>query len=363
MDRKGYDSIVFERLKSECLLNKSAILVTGHTGFKGTWLLALLSELGIPAVGISLPPKPDSLYAQISHKFDCQSFYEDIRDSNAVNEIFEKTQPYFVIHLAAQALVIESYERPMETFETNVLGTANILNSCLSTSSVKHCIAVTTDKVYKNSEINRRFIESDPLGGADPYSASKVGSESAIAAWQTLAGAQREDLKITSVRAGNVIGGGDTAANRLFTDITDSFVGKKRLILRNPNSTRPWQHALDPLIGYLKILEVGLTKQIAAAYNFGPMTRSLSVHEVFQIAAEEWGGKNHTYDYMPGDYYESKTLEVDATLATLDLNWNPKADQKDAIVRTTKWWREYMKGKSPVTLVQDDINYWLSEAK
>ena len=245
------------------------ILITGHTGFKGTWLSLLLERMEIEYVGFSLPPTEDSLFSKLDRNNQAPSVFGDIRDISFVRAVFNKYKPSAVIHLAAQPLVLESYNTPVETFETNVMGTVNVLDIGIRLQSTKGIVAVTTDKVYRNDNTGRRFIETDPLVGKDPYSASKVGAEAAIAAWQQISRSS-SDLSISSVRAGNVIGGGDSAKNRLLPDLVRGFINKQDVEIRNPNSTRPWQHVLDPLIGYLEVLEAGIISKSHLNYNFGP---------------------------------------------------------------------------------------------
>ena len=249
------------------------ILVTGHTGFKGTWLTLLLETLGIRVVGISLPPESDSLYSLMARKNKIEEKFIDIRNLSDLHRTIQKFSPSAVLHMAAQPLVLESYESPLLTFETNVSGSANLFQSCLETSSVKSIGVITTDKVYKNLGSGRAFTESDPLEGRDPYSASKVGTESVVTAWREIS-LNNSGPQIFSLRAGNVLGGGDRATNRLLPDIVKSKLYGSPLLVRNPRSTRPWQHVLDPLHGYLLALEKSLSNEIAPAYNFGPESKS-----------------------------------------------------------------------------------------
>ena len=332
------------------------ILVTGHTGFKGTWLTLLLEKMGVPVVGLSLPPTEGSLYARLLRQEIIPEVYGDIRNLATVAETFEKFQPGAVIHMAAQPLVIQSYETPIDTFEINVMGTVNVLDTAIKCKSVKAIIAVTTDKVYRNEESGRKFIESDPLSGRDPYSASKVGSEAAIAAWQQLsdgiAGPQ-----IVAVRAGNVIGGGDWSSNRLMPDLIKGFSLNKYVEIRNPLSTRPWQHALDPIHGYLKSLEAILDGNCSNAYNFGPLEKSLNVGEVAEIAKRCWFEKVEVvFGKSDTKGKEALLLELDPTLAMIELAWKPAWNQIEAVESTVNWWAKHLNdGAKADVLCENDL--------
>ena len=231
------------------------ILITGHTGFKGSWLTVLLNDLGAEVVGISLPPEsPKSLYEAASiNKELATEYFQDIRDEAAVIHLINDIKPDYVFHLAAQAFVRKSYKNPLETFATNVMGTANVMVAALAQESVLGLTIATTDKVYENLDSMELFIESDKLGGKDPYSASKAASEIVIAAINSSNNPNR--IPVTTVRAGNVIGGGDWGADRIVPDIVNAIQNNQPLIIRNPNSTRPWQHVLDCLYGYLLVAQ------------------------------------------------------------------------------------------------------------
>lgn len=321
------------------------VLVTGHTGFKGTWLTLLLEQLGVPVVGLSLPPENGSLYRRLNRDGLIEEIYADIRNFESVDRFIKETQPAVVINMAAQPLVMESYNTPRETFEANVMGTVNVLDSSFASKSVKAIIAVTTDKVYKNDNSGQLFKENDPLAGKDPYSASKVGSESAIAAWQQITRVQGGP-PVVSVRAGNVIGGGDWAENRLLPDLIRGFISEKPIPIRNPNSTRPWQHVLDPLLGYVMVLEAVLAGQNIEAMNFGPDDKSISVKEVVEICASVWspaGGIKFEYE-TNSEGIEAVNLDLDSSLARNKLGWSPKWNQIEAASSTTTWWKNVYSG-------------------
>lgn len=314
------------------------VLVTGHTGFKGTWLALLLRTLGIPAIGLALQPSPKSLYTRIPNLNLEAEYFEDIRDYSVVSKIMEAHNPSVIFHLAAQPLVIESYRTPRETFETNVMGTANLLEAFRKSKNALLFAGITTDKVYKNLEIAKKFQEDDPLAGKDPYSASKVGTESALAAWRQISSVNYGP-QVLSLRAGNVIGGGDLASDRIIPDIIRGLQSGETIQIRNPKSTRPWQHVLDPIRGYLMASEFALTKGGINEFNFGPDGDSLSVNQLINEAMSVWEGKTPEIMYETGSTrLEALTLQLNSNLSKEILNWRPLWSQEQAIRDTFTWW-------------------------
>jgi CDP-glucose 4,6-dehydratase len=320
------------------------VLITGHTGFKGTWLTLLLEYLGVPVLGYSLMPTQYSLYTQLERQNRIQEKFSDIRDIECLNKFISETNPKYVIHLAAQPLVLESYTQPLETFGVNVMGTVNLLNSCFKESSIEKVIIATTDKVYRNRNLGIEFVEDDPLEGSDPYSGSKVAAEAAVSSWQKIQ-SMYGGPKVVSVRAGNVIGGGDLSENRLLPDVIRAISSKGTLSIRNPNSTRPWQHALDPLWGYLSILQK-YNKDVSPAYNFGPSEFSLTVNEVLEVCnsilnekitveAKDSKSESLTKSEIKK---ESEKLDLNSSLAKSELGWAPVWTQTESILRTINWW-------------------------
>ena len=322
------------------------ILITGHTGFKGTWLTLLLERLGISVIGLSLPAQDGSLFNRLSRAGSIQEDFLDIRSFSAVKDFIGKFEPSVVFNLAAQPLVMESYKAPRETFETNVIGTVNVLDACFQTESVKAIVAVTTDKVYRNDNSGKLFQESDPLAGKDPYSASKVGSESAISAWQQIQKINGGP-KVLSVRAGNVIGGGDWATDRLLPDLIRGFLGDETIPIRNPNSTRPWQHVLDPLVGYVMAVEAILNGETIDSLNFGPDEKSITVKEVVEKCGLTWNSSGSIkFDFQTQDAsIEAINLDLDSKKARDELGWRPKWSQIDAAISTTNWWKKVSNGE------------------
>ena len=337
------------------------ILITGHTGFKGTWLTLLFERLNLPVVGFSLVPEKNSLFDRANRTGAIPEEFIDIRDINAVSRFISKYQPSAVIHMAAQPLVLKSYESPRETFETNVLGSANLLSAVFDADSVQAVVVVTTDKVYRNDNTGRAFAETDPLEGKDPYSASKVGTETVVAAWQKIAETSGGP-KVISVRAGNVIGGGDWAKNRIMPDLIRGILSGESIDIRNPRSTRPWQHALDPLHGYLMALSESLSGNSLKTLNFGPDTRSLSVQELVEQCKEYWPNSFKTSDAKVFDSsdIESIELHLDSTLARRALGWKPFWNQSDSIKSTIEWWDKVLnKSMSPTDACLNDIEHLL----
>ncbi len=333
------------------------VLVTGHTGFKGAWLTQLLEHLGVPVVGLSLPAEKDSLYLRNNSLGKIPEVFGDIRDISVIAKTLETFRPSTIIHMAAQPLVLESYKTPIETFATNVMGTANLLESSIRTNYVENILVVTTDKVYKNKENSKAFSEDDPLEGRDPYSASKVGTEAVANAWQNLS-QKISGPKISIARAGNVIGGGDFAKDRLFPDLVRSIISNTEMEVRNPESTRPWQHVLDPLLGYIKFLEHPNFGDIKAL-NFGPTSESLKVRDVIAVAerAYEIKIKMLVSEDAGSNYDEAKTLDLNPQLAATTLNWHPLLTQEQSIVMTMTWWKKILNNlQSAENACQDDIS-------
>lgn len=338
------------------------ILITGHTGFKGTWLTLLLEQLGVDIIGVSLPAEVNSLYDRMNRFGKIPEAFVDVRDKKALSVFLENSQPSAIIHLAAQPLVLESYIQPRETFETNVMGTVNLLNCAFSVSSIKSIIIATTDKVYRNDNLGKAFVESDPLFGKDPYSASKVATEAVVSAWQQISKLDHGP-SVISVRAGNVIGGGDWADNRLLPDIIRGFTSKETFSLRNPNSTRPWQHVLDPLYGYILTLEESFKLTDIESVNFGPSGESLTVSEVAKIAADHWPNQVG-YEFSGLDIEENReslVLQLDSTKARQILNWKPKWSQQESVLKTVSWWNLVLnQGLDPLDACKIDLGEFLN---
>jgi CDP-glucose 4,6-dehydratase len=333
------------------------VLITGHTGFKGTWLTYLLSALDIPSFGASLLPEPDSMFARLERTGKIPEKFIDIRNRQEVSELIQKIKPSVIIHMAAQPIVLESYKKPVETFDTNVMGTAHVLDAAFIANSVQVIGVVTTDKVYSNDNSGIPFSENSPLGGKDPYSASKVGTEQVINAWRAIASSTGGPA-VVSLRGGNVIGGGDFAENRLLPDFVRSLISGNEIRIRNPLSTRPWQHVLDPLYGYLLALEESMSLRQNTTYNFSPEGSSLSVQEVAIIAKSQNPKINFRFDPNPNEQImESISLSLNSDKSHQQLGWFPKWTQENAVTSTIQWWEQLLQGKEMAQkTIEHEIN-------
>jgi CDP-glucose 4,6-dehydratase len=334
------------------------VLITGHTGFKGAWMSLLLSRLGAHVFGFALEPLGRSdLFVAADVQRDVGHSVGDIRDFSALRAAVEDTRPEIVIHMAAQALVRLSYEEPVKTYETNVMGTVNLLEIIRQVSGVHVVVVVTSDKCYANSEWPWGYRESDRLGGHDPYSNSKGCQELVTEAYRRSFFQGDSAARIATVRAGNVIGGGDWARDRLVPDAMRAFTSGKRLRIRNPRSIRPWQHVLDPVIAYLLLAErlAGRTGNFEEGWNFGPPAASeVSVEAVADALVRNWGGEaawERDEDEQP---LEANYLKLDCSKAKARLGWQPLLDFEKAIKLTVEWYRAYAKGcdMREVTLTQ-----------
>jgi CDP-glucose 4,6-dehydratase len=333
----------------EGTFDKKNVLVTGHTGFKGSWLSLWLKELGANVTGYSLsPPTKPSLFEVLELKDEINSVIGDIRDSEKLNEVFQNNRPQFVFHLAAQSLVSDSYLEPKYTYETNVIGTLNVFEAVREMDSVEVIINITSDKCYKNNEWVWGYRETDPLGGDNPYSSSKGCSELLTDAYRKSYFSSDESKKVAlaSVRAGNVIGGGDWAKNRLVPDCIRGLSEGKIIKIRNPEAVRPWQFVLEPLKGYLSLAaKMSVSGQtFAEAWNFGPSEEdSVSVRRIVEGVLDCWGeGK---YQYQSKDkstfFHESKYLRLDSSKAIRNLGWRPVLNIEEAIKLTIDWYKTY----------------------
>jgi CDP-glucose 4,6-dehydratase len=321
------------------------ILLTGHTGFKGSWLCLWLNKLGAQVTGYSLgPPTKPSLFGLCRVDQLCHSLTGDVREPARLAKAMIAARPEIVFHLAAQAIVRQSYQIPVQTFSTNVMGTVNVLEAARQCASVKAVINVTTDKVYENSSQGPRtrgFREDEPLGGYDPYASSKACSELIAQTYRRSYG-----MNIATARAGNVIGGGDWAVDRLVPDFVRSLLQGQGLVIRNPAAVRPWQHVLDPLYGYLLLAEKLYNEpgQYAAAWNFGPRrSEAKPVEWLVKGLCQMWGDVNYTLDKGPQPH-EAGFLTLDVAKAKRLLGWQAKWDLATALQKTVDWTKAYQAG-------------------
>jgi len=321
-------------------------LITGHTGFKGAWLALMLKELGHTVSGLSLDPLPGSLFevAAVADAVETDARV-DIRDAAETARVIREAQPDVVFHLAAQPLVRESYRDPRGTFETNVLGTLNVLEAVSATPSVRAHVVITTDKVYRNVNQVAGYLEDDALGGDDPYSSSKAMADILTQSWVT----SFPGAPTAVARAGNVIGGGDVSADRLVPDLVAAFRAGRPLELRYPAATRPWQHVLDCLNGYVALSEALLHGSGTGEWNLGPGDESfVPVGDVAAIAAEYWGGGAHWIDKSGGHHpHEANLLALDATKANTALGWHNRLPFPASLEWTIDWFRQVDAGESP----------------
>ena len=321
------------------------VLVTGHTGFKGSWLVIWLNRLGADVVGIGLPPTTTpNLYSLAKVEELCRSHFCDIRDAIILADLIKVARPEIVFHLAAQPLVRTSYREPRETFATNVMGTTHVLDALRGLDSARVAVMVTTDKVYRDNGLSRPYCENDTLGGQDPYSASKAASEIAIASYRD-AFLSAQGLALSSARAGNVIGGGDWSEDRLIPDAIRAWQAGRTLEVRRPEAIRPWQHVLEPIAGYL-ILAQKLWEQpaLASAYNLGPENGDvITVRELVELARTAYAGNGevHYNDGAEGPH-ETGWLALDATKAQMALGFRPRWSLVQSVNRAMAWyWAQY----------------------
>jgi CDP-glucose 4,6-dehydratase len=336
------------------------VLVTGHTGFKGGWLSLDLAFRGANVMGFALESDTEpNLFKAARIGSLLESRVLDVRDFENVLQLFADFEPEIVFHLAAQPLVRRSYAQPLETFEVNVMGTANILEAVRRTHSVAAAVVVTTDKCYENREWNWGYRENDPLGGHDPYSASKAAAEIVTAAYRSSFFGAVTAPAIATVRAGNVIGGGDWSQDRLVPDMVRAFRECQPVLIRNPRAIRPWQHVLEPIEGYMYLAErlVEDGAKLAAAWNFGPeLSDAIPVAEMVKAFASLWGdGASWKIDATPQPH-EAGLLRLDCSKAAIELGWVPRLKIGEALQMTTSWYREFFGGSDMMQVSMDQIS-------
>lgn len=333
------------------------VLLTGHTGFKGGWLALWLHRLGAEVTGIALPPStPLNLFELANISERTRHHEKDIRDASAIAKIIGMAKPSVVFHLAAQPLVRASYQNPLETYSTNVLGTANVLDALRGLDTVQVAIAITTDKVYQNQEHAFPYREADALGGHDPYSASKAACEMVISSYRD-AFLSHQGIAVASARAGNVIGGGDWSEDRLIPDAVRAWRSKKALEVRRPQATRPWQHVLEPLSGYLKLAEaLWSAPEKAGAYNFGPHTHeAASVRTVIELARATYPSAQVSYTDTEEGPHEAGWLALEIAKARTALGIEPRWDLSQGVQRTMEWYQKQAVGAAASALCIEDI--------
>lgn len=339
------------------------VLITGHSGFKGSWMTQILLNFGAQIVGVSLPSETSpSLFDALELKGKIKNYYCDIRDYKALSQIFDTEKPEIVFHLAAQAIVRSSYDDPLKTISTNVLGTANVLQAIKEVGGVKSAVIITTDKVYENKEWHHAYRENDPLGGYDPYSASKAAADIVTNSYiQSFFNTKDFEIKhntlIAIARAGNVVGGGDWADYRLIPDIIRSIYEKKESIKsRNPQAIRPWEHVMEPLSGYL-LLAKGLYEKridLSGAWNFGPNNESFrNVGNLIDEAIKILGTGTHETE-ADTSKHEAHILKLDINKADALLDWRPKLTFKENLELTFAWYKNYYEKSQDVVEFTDN---------
>ena len=353
---------VSDRLPDPAFWRGKRVLLTGHTGFKGAWLALWLRRLGAEVTGFALQPDVPSLAEAAGIEHLITSVRGDIRDLAGLERAMQAANPQVVLHLAAQSLVRLSYQQPVETFATNVMGTAHVLEAARQAPQVQALVSVTSDKCYENREWIWPYRETDRLGGHDPYSASKACAELVTAAWRrSFLSADRPGkppLAVATARAGNVIGGGDWALDRLVPDCVRAFAAGQVAQIRSPHATRPWQHVLEPLCGYLLLAEQLWTsgQDFAEAWNFGPVLDDVQpVGRVVQLLADAWGD-GAAWQVTDGPHpHEAGFLGVDPSLARRRLGWRPRLALQPALEWTARWYKQFVAGVDAARLVEADI--------
>ena len=322
------------------------VLLTGHTGFKGAWLCRILTLAGAQVTGYSLePPTDPSLFEIAAIEEDIHSVIGDIRDLDKLSCVFEEVQPEIVLHLAAQPIVRDSYKNPVYTYETNVMGTVNVLECVRMTPSVKSFVNVTTDKVYKNREWEWGYRENEELNGYDPYSNSKSCSELVTDSYKNSFFKER-DIAISTARAGNVIGGGDFANDRIIPDCVRAALKHEEIIVRNPYSTRPYQHVLEPLFAYLLIAQRQYEdKSVAGSYNVGPDDRDcFQTGAIVDLFVKHWGEDIHWVNRYDGGPHEANFLKLDCSRIKSVLGWRPRWNLDTAVEKIVEWSKIWVAG-------------------
>ena len=352
------------------VFKNKTVLVTGHTGFKGSWLCIWLKEMGANIVGYALEPYTEkdnfvvtSLQDKITH------IIGDVRDFRELRKVFEEYQPEFVFHLAAQPIVRESYINPKETYDINIGGTVNVLECCRLTDSVRVIVNITSDKCYENKEWVWGYRENDPMGGYDPYSSSKGCSELITAAYRNSffnpIDFEKHGKSLSSVRAGNVIGGGDWQKDRIIPDCIRALESKKPIEIRHPRATRPWQHVLEPLSGYL-LLASKMYKEpqkFCGAWNFGPDQKStVTVGEIADMIVARWGSGSWTDKSNQEEPHEANLLNLDISKAKTYLKWSPVWNAETTVEETVKWYKEG-KHQNSYEICKSQIDQYMNDIR
>jgi len=345
--------------------NGKKVLITGDTGFKGSWLAIWLKQLGAEVYGYALPPqRKEDNFVRCKLNEKIHHLDGDIKDLNKLKNYFEEVQPEFAFHLAAQPIVLESYENPHYTFETNVMGTVNFFEAVRNTPSVKAAVNITSDKCYQNNEWVWGYRENDPMGGKDPYSASKGCSELITNSYQNSFFAQNTHCAIASARAGNVIGGGDWSDYRIVPDFFRAIKKNEKLIIRNPHTTRPWQHVLESLGGYLLLVSKLYSEgnKYSGGWNFGPLDQANhKVSELIETIIKYYGKGDVVFEESSEKLYEANALKLDISKAMMNLKWEPVLSFEELIEYTVEGYKtEFTESDVYEERIKQIENYCLS---
>ena len=343
------------------------VLITGSTGFKGAWLSQWLYLLGSKVVGVGLKPEKGSiLFDALRLNKKIKQYYFNIKNFNKINNIIKKEKPDIIFHLAAQSIVSTSFKKPIETFGTNIIGSTNILEST-RINKIPNLVYITSDKCYLNLGKKNSFKESDILGGLDNYSSSKASAELVFSSYFHSYYKNKNRLSIGSARAGNVIGGGDFKQDRVVPDVIKSLKSKENIILRNPSATRPWQHVLEPLSGYLslgqKLIDKELQTNIAPNWNFGPHRKNCKkVIEIVKLLVKAWQANNIKIIHKKNKkFYESKLLSLNIYKAKRELKWQPRLDLHETMKFTVDWYKNFLSGDDVEDITNYQIEYFIDK--
>jgi CDP-glucose 4,6-dehydratase len=338
--------------------NNKKIFITGHTGFKGSWLVSVLLNFGARVTGFSLNDSKRKNYEIFTDYKSVVNIYGNILNYEKLKKSILKSKPEIIFHLAAQSIVADSYTYPYKTFQTNLMGSINLMDICNEYKYLKSLVLITSDKCYKNLEIKRGYKENDILGGEDPYSASKAAAEIVFYSYLKSFFTKRRNCGFSSVRAGNVIGGGDWSSNRIIPDCIRSLMNKKELTIRSPNSTRPWQHVLEPISGYLLLAKKNYNngKKFSGSWNFGPSVNEtkkvIDVVNLLSVYIE----KKININFSKSFFNEAKLLKLNSTKAISYLKWKPKWNMKNSIIQTALWYKEFLNNSNMIKITQKQIN-------
>ncbi len=343
------------------------VLVTGHTGFKGSWMLAILKKFGADVTGYALAPNTSpSMYEKIGGDNLCRSIIGDVSDLDRLLKVFAEVKPEIVIHMAAQPIVLESYRSPVYTYQTNVMGTVNVLEAVRRTGGVRSFVNVTTDKVYENLSVRRGYVETDALGGYDPYSNSKACSELVTKAYRSSffnpEKYAEHGVAISTCRAGNVLGGGDWAANRLIPDCVRYSLKGEPIVIRNPQAVRPWQHVMEPVFQYLKLAALQYNDPAYAGhYNIGPeATHCKPVIDILQLFVKHFPGASYVVKENPDAPHEASLLMLDITKSKQVLGFKPRYDADETIKASVEWYLADARGENMLDFTLKQIEDFLS---